>query len=300
MVYTVTFNPALDYVVRMSSFQAGETNRTESDELQWGGKGINVSTVLRNLGVDNVALGFLAGFTGQALDQGLRKAGIATDFIWLPEGLTRINVKIKAGQETEINGVGPGIPAAALEELFAKLDRLQAGDVLVLAGSIPASLPDDVYQRILARLEGRDILTVVDATRELLCAVLPYRPFLIKPNAAGLGEIFGKTLTTDAEIEDCARQLQERGARNVLVSMAGDGSLLLDETGAVHRLGVPRGKVVNSVGAGDSMVAGFLAGWLEHRSYAMAHKLGAAAGSATAFSDGLAAKDHVMALLNTF
>ncbi len=300
MVYTVTFNPALDYVVRMSSFQAGETNRTESDELQWGGKGINVSTVLRNLGVDNVALGFLAGFTGQALDQGLRKAGIATDFIWLPEGLTRINVKIKAGQETEINGVGPGIPAAALEELFAKLDRLQAGDVLVLAGSIPASLPDDVYQRILARLEGRDILTVVDATRELLCAVLPYRPFLIKPNAAELGEIFGRVLATDQEIGDCARQLQERGARNVLVSMAGDGSLLLDETGTVHRLGVPRGKVVNSVGAGDSMVAGFLAGWLEHHDYAAAHKLGAATGSATAFSDGLAAKDQVMELLNAF
>ena len=300
MVYTVTFNPALDYVVRMSRFQAGETNRTESDELQWGGKGINVSTVLRNLGVDNVALGFLAGFTGQALDQGLRQAGIATDFIWLPEGLTRINVKIKAGQETEINGMGPAIPSGALEEVFEKLDRLQSGDVLVLAGSIPASLPDDVYQRILARLEGRDILTVVDATRDLLCAVLPYRPFLIKPNRDELGEIFGRVLTTDAEIEDCARQLQARGARNVLVSMAGAGSLLLDETGAVHRLGVPKGKVHNSVGAGDSMVAGFLAGWLEHHDYAMAHRLGAATGSATAFSDGLATKEQVMALLNTF
>ena len=300
MVYTVTFNPALDYVVRMGDFRAGETNRTESDELQWGGKGINVSTVLRNLGVDNVALGFLAGFTGQALDQGLQKAGIATDFIWLPEGLTRINVKIKAGQETEINGVGPGIPATALEELFAKLDRLQKGDVLVLAGSIPASLPDDVYQRILARLEGRDILTVVDATRDLLCAVLPYRPFLIKPNNHELGEIFGRVLTTDQEIEECARRLQERGARNVLVSMAGAGSLLLDETGKVHRLGVPRGKVVNSVGAGDSMVAGFLAGWLEHRDYAMAHKLGAATGSATAFSEGLATREQVRELLRAF
>ena len=300
MVYTVTFNPALDYVVRMSDFRAGETNRTESDELQWGGKGINVSTVLRNLGVENVALGFLAGFTGQALDQGLRQTGIATDFIWLPDGLTRINVKIKAGRETEINGVGPAIPAAALDELFVRLDRLQSGDVLVLAGSIPASLPDDVYQRILARLEGRDILTVVDATRDLLCAVLPYRPFLIKPNNSELGEIFGKVLTTDQEIEDCARQLQARGARNVLVSMAGAGSLLLDETGAVHRLGVPEGTVQNSVGAGDSMVAGFLAGWLEHGDYGAAHRLGAATGSATAFSDGLATKEQVMALLNTF
>lgn len=300
MVYTVTFNPALDYVVRMGSFHAGETNRTESDEVQWGGKGINVSVVLRNLGVDNVALGFLAGFTGQALDQGLRKAGIATDFIWLPQGLTRINVKIKAGQETEINGTGPAIPPAALEELFQRLDALRSSDVLVLAGSIPSSLPDDVYQRILARLEGRGILTVVDATRDLLCAVLPYRPFLIKPNTSELGEIFGRVLTSDREIQDCARQLQERGARNVLVSMAGDGSLLLDETGAVHRLGVPKGKVVNSVGAGDSMVAGFLAGWLEHRDYAMAHRLGAATGSATAFSDGLAQKEQVQALLNTF
>lgn len=300
MVYTVTFNPALDYVVRMGRFQAGETNRTERDELQWGGKGINVSTVLGNLGVNNVALGFLAGFTGQALDQGLQKAGIRTDFIWLEEGLTRINVKIKAEQETEINGIGPSIPAAALDALFEKLDRLQAGDVLVLAGSIPASLPDDVYQRILARLEGRDILTVVDATRDLLCAVLPYRPFLIKPNSSELGEIFGKTLTTDQEIEDCARQLQARGARNVLVSMAGDGSLLLDEQGGVHRLGVPKGTVHNSVGAGDSMVAGFLAGWLEHGDYTMAHRLGTAAGSATAFSDGLATREQITALLNAF
>ena len=300
MVYTVTFNPALDYVVRMDGFRAGETNRTESDEIQWGGKGINVSTVLRNLGVENVALGFLAGFTGEALDRGLQKAGIATDFIWLEEGLTRINVKIKAGEETEINGVGPAIPPAALEALFAKLDRLQAGDVLVLAGSIPASLPDDVYQRILARLEGRDILTVVDATRDLLCAVLPYRPFLIKPNASELGEIFGRVLASGEEIADCARQLQEKGARNVLVSMAGAGSLLLDETGTVRRLGVPKGKVRNSVGAGDSMVAGFLAGWLERHDYAAAHRLGAATGSATAFSDGLAAREQVLALLDTF
>ena len=257
-----------------------------------------MSTVLRNLGIDNVALGFLAGFTGEALDKGLQKTGIATDFIWLEEGLTRINVKIKAGKETEINGVGPAIPAAALDALFAKLDRLRSGDVLVLAGSIPVSLPDDVYQRILARLEGRDILTVVDATRELLCAVLPYRPFLIKPNNSELGEIFGRVLTTDEEIEDCARQLQVRGARNVLVSMAGAGSMLLDETGAVHRLGVPKGKVQNSVGAGDSMVAGFLAGWLEKRDYAAAHRLGAATGSATAFSDGLASRDQVTPFSN--
>ena len=300
MVYTVTFNPALDYVVRVEDFQPGETNRTVSDAVQFGGKGINVSTVLRNLGVDNVALGFLAGFTGKGLEEGLQKIGINTDFIWLEQGLTRINVKIKAGRETEINGQGPDIPPAALDRLFQKLDQLKEGDVLVLAGSIPKTLPDDIYQRILKRLEGRGILTVVDATRDLLRAVLPYRPFLIKPNDRELGEIFGKTLTTDAEIEDCARQLQERGARNVLVSMAGAGSLLVDETGKTHRLGVPRGMVRNSVGAGDSMVAGFLAGWLKEHDYTAAHRMGAAAGSATAFSDGLAEAAEVQALLNTF
>lgn len=297
MVYTVTFNPALDYVVRVEDFQPGETNRTASDEVQFGGKGINVSTVLRNLGVDNVALGFLAGFTGKGLEQGLREIGINTDFIWLERGLTRINVKIKAGQETEINGQGPDISAAALEQLFSKLDQLKEGDVLVLAGSIPRSLPDDIYQRILQRLDGRGVLAVVDATRDLLCAVLPYRPFLIKPNDRELGEIFGRTLVTDGEIEDCARQLQARGARNVLVSMAGAGSLLVDETGAAHRLGVPKGTVRNSVGAGDSMVAGFLAGWLKEHDYAAAHRMGAAAGSATAFSDGLAEAGAVRALL---
>ena len=300
MVYTVTFNPALDYVVRMDSFRSGELNRTESEEIQFGGKGINVSTVLGNLGVENTALGFLAGFTGQALEQGLRSAGIRTDFIWLEEGLTRINVKIKAGEESEINGRGPAIPEAALEALFRKLDRLGEGDVLVLAGSIPSTLPDDIYQRLLTRLEGRGILTAVDATRELLCAVLPYRPFLIKPNNHELGEIFDRKLAGDEEILDCARQLQERGARNVLVSMAGDGSLLLDETGACHRLGVPSGKVRNSVGAGDSMVAGFLAGWLQEGSYEAAHRLGAAAGSATAFHDGLAAREQIMELVGRF
>lgn len=297
MIYTVTFNPALDYVVRMDGFQAGGINRTESEEIQYGGKGINVSTVLGNLGVDNVALGFLAGFTGRALEQGLRESGIQTDFIRLEEGLTRINVKIKAGQETEINGRGPTIPPQALEALFEKLGKLGEGDVLVLAGSIPASLPDDIYQRLLARLDGRGVLSVVDATRDLLCAVLPYRPFLIKPNNIELGEIFGKTLENDEDILTCARQLQARGARNVLVSMAGDGSLLLDETGGCHRLGVPKGRVRNSVGAGDSMVAGFLAGWLEQGDYAAAHRMGAAAGSATAFSDGLATREQVLALL---
>lgn len=212
MVYTVTLNPALDYVIHIEDFQTGEINRTQREEIQFGGKGINVSTVLSRLGVENTALGFLAGFTGQALAEGLRKNGIQTDFIWLMEGLTRINVKIKAGEETELNGRGPVIPSAALDELFQKLDRLQSGDVLDLSGSIPASLPDDIYQQILRQLEGRGILTVVDAAGELLCAALSYRPFLIKPNHHELGEIFGQTPVTDQELTACAKKLQKQGA----------------------------------------------------------------------------------------
>ena len=300
MIYTVTFNPALDYVVWMDALRPGEINRTQNEVIQYGGKGINVSTVLTALGVDNVALGFLAGFTGRALEEGLRSQGIRSDFIWLPEGLTRINVKVKGGKETEINGRGPTVDAAALRALQDKLDRLEAGDILVISGSVPAALSHDVYEQILARLEDRGIQFVVDTTRDLLCSALPYHPFLIKPNNLELGEIFGKTPTTDTEIRHCAAQLQEKGARNVLVSMAGDGSLLLDERGGCYRLGVPKGTVRNSVGAGDSMVAGFLAGWLEKGDYAYAQRLGAAAGSATAFSDGLATREAVMTLLNAF
>ena len=297
MIYTVTFNPALDYVVRMRTLTGGAVNRTEQEEIQFGGKGINVSTVLRELDVQSTALGFLAGFTGQALEDGLAKKGIQTEFIRLDEGLTRINVKIKADRETEINGRGPAISAAALKQLFDKLDQLQSGDMLIISGSIPASLPDDIYEQCLKKLDGRGIRFVVDATRDLLCNVLPYRPFLIKPNSIELGEIFGKTLKTDEEIAACAAELQKRGAQNVLVSMAGDGALLLDETGAYHRIAAPRGKVLNSVGAGDSMVAGFLAGWLDGGDYEKALRLGAAAGSATAFAVGLATKNEIMTLL---
>lgn len=300
MIYTVTFNPALDYVVWMDQLRPGQINRTASEEIQCGGKGINVSTVLTALGVENIALGFLAGFTGRALEEGLRSQGIRTDFIWLPEGLTRINVKVKGGAETEINGQGPAVGPVALRALQDKLNRLEAGDFLVISGSVPAALSHDVYEQILARLEDRGIQFVVDTTRDLLCSALPYHPFLIKPNSLELGELFGRTLENDEDIRACAMELQAKGARNVLVSMAGDGSLLLDERGGCHRLGVPKGTVRNSVGAGDSMVAGFLAGWLETGDYAYAQRLGAAAGSATAFSEGLATKEQVMALLYTF
>lgn len=299
MVYTVTFNPALDYTVRVDTFQSGGVNRAQSETLRFGGKGINVSVVLRRLDVDSVALGFLAGATGRALEQALQNEGLRTDFIWLPQGMTRINVKLKAEVESEINGRGPDIPPAALQQLFDRLDRLHSGDVLVLAGSVPAAVPDDIYCQILCRLDGRGVLAVVDAARDLLSQTLPYRPFLIKPNRDELGEIFGRALTADDEILDCARRLQQRGARNVLVSLAGDGSLLLDETGAAHRRGTARGSVRDSVGAGDSMVAGFLAGWLQTGDYEAAQRLGTAAGGATAFADGLATREETLALLRT-
>ena len=300
MVYTVTLNPALDYEVLLDGLQPGELNRTKNEHMHFGGKGVNVSTVLHGLGVETVALGFLAGFTGRALEDGLRAAGIRTDFVWLEEGLTRVNVKIRSMdrcEETEINSGGPVIPPRALEAFFEKLDLLTAGDALVLAGSLPAGVPPDVYQRVLARVEGRGVLTVVDAARDVLRGVLPYRPFLIKPNSAELGELFAASPLSEAEILPLAKSLQTQGARNVLVSMGGDGSLLLDETGEARRLGVPPGTVRHTVGAGDSMVAGFLAGWLSTRDYAAAHRVGAAAGAATAFSDGLATGEEIRRLL---
>ena len=300
MIYTVTFNPAIDYVVRLDApLEVGQVNRACGEDCVLGGKGINVSGVLAQLGCPSVALGFVAGETGAWLERGLAAQGLHTDFVHLENGMTRINVKIKAAQETELNGAGPEIPEAALQELEEKLDSLTENDVLILAGSIPASLPQDVYERLLARLDGRGVRCVVDATRALLVNVLPYHPFLIKPNNHELGEIVGRTLTTDADITAAARTLQEKGARNVLVSMAGDGALLLDEKGEVHRIGTPKGRVVNSVGAGDSMVAGFVAGYLRSGSYREALRLGTACGSATAFSLGLAKKEMIDALLAT-
>ena len=298
MIYTVTFNPAIDYVVRVEEFSLGQVNRSSREEIQFGGKGINVSVMLNHLGTDSCALGFLAGFTGKAIEDDLHRMGIRTDFIHLSQGMTRINVKLKAKEETEINGQGPGISQADFQKLLEQVALLRPGDTLVLAGSIPQSLPDDVYERIIQSLAGKDIQVVVDATRDLLCHVLKYRPFLIKPNHIELGEIFDRTLHTDEEIRECASLVQQRGARNVLVSMAGDGAILLDETGAFHKIAAPKGKVKNSVGAGDSMVAGFLAGYLQSRDYETALRIGAAAGSATAFSEGLAQRDEVQALLD--
>ena len=299
MIYTVTFNPAIDYVVHFDHLQPGEINRNLSEEFQFGGKGINVSNVLRTLGFDTVALGFVAGFIGEGFKKGLEEMGLKTDLIHVKEGMTRVNVKIKADEETEINGIGPVITEADMELLNQKLDAIGSEDVLVLSGSIPSCLPGDTYERIMARLDGRGIPIAVDATKDLLVNVLKYHPFLIKPNNHELGEIFGKVLKTDEEIVSCARKLQEMGGRNILVSMAGDGALLLDENGNTHRIGCPKGKVKNSVGAGDSMVAGFLAGWLEAGDYGYALRLGTATGSATAFSIGLAEKPLIDELLAT-
>ena len=298
MIYTVTFNPAIDYVVRLDTpLEVGTVNRAKGEDCVLGGKGINVSGVLAQLGCQSVALGFVAGETGAWLERGLAAQGLRTDFVHLAQGMTRINVKIKAGQETELNGAGPDIPADAMHRLEEQLDRLTEEDILILAGSIPQSLPQDTYEKLLARLEGHGVRTVVDATRDLLVNVLPYHPFLIKPNNHELGEILGKELTTDEEIIAAARTLQQKGARNVLVSMAGDGALLLDETGTVHRMGCPKGKVVNSVGAGDSMVAGFVAGWQSTGDFLHALRLGTACGSATAFSLGLATREKIDELL---
>ena len=299
MIYTVTFNPALDYVIRMESLNLGMVNRSSAEAVYYGGKGINVSTVLKNIGVDSVALGFVAGFTGKEIEEGVKNMGVATDFIKLPEGMSRINVKIKAEQETEINGQGPKISMEQVEKLFEKLDRLEKRDCLVLAGTIPASLPSDIYEQIMDRLKDKEIHIVVDATKDLLLNVLKYHPFLIKPNNHELGEMFGVVLKTDEEIVEYAKKLQERGARNVLISMAGDGAILLTETKEVYKMGVPKGTVVNSVGAGDSMVAGFVASYFKEHDYLKALKFGTATGSATAFSEGLATMDKVEELLKT-
>ncbi|MGN0470594.1 MAG: 1-phosphofructokinase [Acutalibacteraceae bacterium] len=297
MIYTVTFNPALDYVVSVDNLLAGKVNRTTSEKLYYGGKGINVSLILNRLGVENIAYGFSAGFTGEAIERGLRERGVKTDFIRLKDGMSRINVKIKSSCETEINGQGPDIPQDATEDLFRKLNTAKSGDTLVLAGSIPQTLPSDIYETILNKLSGKGIRFVVDATKDLLLNVLKYHPFLIKPNNFELGEIFGKQLTTKDEIISCAKELQDKGAENVLVSMGGSGAILVSADNRTYHIKAVSGKVKNTVGSGDSMVAGFIAGYMKTDDYKYALELGSAAGSATAFSDDLGTYDEIMANL---
>lgn len=301
MVYTVTFNPALDYVMKVGTLRYDDINRSNEEALYYGGKGINVSVVLTRLGIDNKALGFVAGFTGDELETRLKNDGICCDFNRLKSGVTRINVKIKADTELDINAQGPAITEADIEELLAKLDGIQEGDYLVLAGSIPKTLPPDIYERMLKRLSGKGVHFVVDATGNLLMNVLKYQPFLVKPNHHELGDLFGVKTTTDAEIETYARKLQTMGAQNVLVSRSKDGAMLIDENGDVFKIGNAKGTLVNSVGCGDSMVGGFIAGCLQQNDYAHALRLGAACGNATAFSEGLAEKadiDRIYKLLD--
>ena len=293
MIYTVTFNPSLDYIVSVEDFKLGLTNRTSSELILPGGKGINVSTVLGNLGIENTALGFLAGFTGKEIVRRLEEMGVASDFIEIKEGVSRINLKLKSIDGTEINGSGPVISPEDVEKLMEKLEKLGEGDVLFLAGSIPTSMPDDMYQKIMAKLDGKGVMIVVDATRDLLMNVLAYHPFLIKPNNHELGEIFDVELLTRKSVVPYAKKLQEKGARNVLVSMAGEGAVLVAEDGSVYDAPAPKGELKNGVGAGDSMVAGFMAGWMEKQEYRHAFHMGVASGSASAFSENLATKEEI-------
>ena len=294
MIYTVTFNPSLDYIVSMKSFDMGMTNRTTQEQMLPGGKGINVSTVLTNLGHENTALGFVAGFTGDEIIRRLEEMKLRNDFIRIDNGFSRINVKLKDYDGTEINGMGPVIDDASQKKLMDQLQSMKDGDTLVLAGSIPESMPSTIYHDIMEQLQGKGIRFVVDATQKLLMNVLPFHPFLIKPNNHELGEIFGVELKTRESVVPYARKLQEQGAVNVLVSMAGEGAVLLDENGEVHMHEAAKGKLVNAVGAGDSMVAGFIAGYEEKKDYEHAFRMGISAGSASAFSELLATKEEVM------
>lgn len=299
MIYTVTFNPSLDYIVSVDNFTLGKVNRTNKEIMFPGGKGINVSIVLNNLGKESTILGFRAGFTGNEIKRLVSEMGLKDDMIEIKEGMSRINVKLRSNEESELNGMGPAIGDDEIKALYEKLDTLKAGDVLVLAGSIPSSMPEDIYSQIMKHLEGRDILIAVDATKDLLMNVMPYHPFVIKPNNHELGEIFGVELKDKSEVAAYAKKLQEKGARNVIVSMAGDGAVMVTEDGDVYESEAPKGKVVNSVGAGDSMVAGFIYGYLSTGDYKKSFKYGISAGSASAFSENLATKEEVEAILKT-
>lgn len=298
MIYTVTFNPSLDYIINVDSFETGKINRTKSEIIYPGGKGINVSIVLRNLGHESTALGFTAGFIGEQIEKLLVSQGIKSEFIRIENGLSRINVKMKSDEETEINGQGPIIDDAAIEKLYKKLDTMTSDDILVLAGSIPSSMTESMYMDIMERIQEKKLRVVVDATKDLLVNVLRLHPFLIKPNNHELGEIFGAKIESKEQAIVYAKKLQEMGAVNVLVSMAGDGAVFVGKEGTVYQSEAPQGKVINSVGAGDSMVAGFLSGYLDTGDYEYAFKKSICAGSASAFSTELAKAEEVEFYLN--
>lgn len=298
MVYTVTLNPALDYVMKLKALRTDDINRTDGEEIYYGGKGINVSVILTQLGIPNTALGFVGGFTGKKLEEMLKNDNINCDFNYLKNGDTRINVKIKADKEIDLNACGPEITKEDMQSFLRKLDGIKSGDYLILAGSIPNTLPDDIYEQILERVGDRNINCVVDATGDLLKNVLKYKPFLIKPNHHELGDLFSVQIKSDDDIVKYSKKLQEMGARNVLVSMAKDGAMLTDENGCVHRIGNAKGKLINSVGCGDSMVAGFTAGYIKTADYSYALRLGSACGNATAFSEKLATREEIERVFN--
>ena len=297
MINTITLNPSLDYVVKVDNFKADALNRSNNEQIYAGGKGINVSIVLKNLGVDNTALGYIAGFTGEEILRQVKEHNVDCDFIKLENGMSRINVKLKSCGETEINGSGPQITEKDLEYLYKKLNSLGKGDFLILSGSIPNSVPDDIYERIMKSLLDKEVEFIVDATKDLLLKVLKYKPFLIKPNHHELAEMFDVEINSDEDIILYGKKLQEMGAKNVLISMAGDGAILIPENGVPIKREVPKGVLKNSVGAGDSMVAGFLCGYLKNKNLDEAFKMGIATGSASAFSDELATKEEVENLL---
>lgn len=298
MIYTVTLNPALDYVIQVEHFKSGQINRNTSETIVYGGKGINVSCILNELDIKSTALGYIAGFTGNSLSNGLEEVGIITDFIEVKEGMTRINVKMKSDDETEINGMGPKITEEDFEALLTQVKKLKEGDTIILAGSIPSCMHSDTYERIISVVDSQ-VNIVVDAEKDLLLKILKFKPFLIKPNNIELGDMFGVVIKSDEEVIEYAKKLQEKGARNVLVSMAKDGAILVDEKGEVHKMGVAKGTVVNSVGAGDSMVAGFVAGCIKENDYEYALKLGTACGGATAFNSGLATRKQIDEIFNS-
>ena len=298
MVYTVTLNPALDYVMKLKALRTDDINRTDGEEIYYGGKGINVSVILTQLGIPNTALGFLGGFTGKKLEEMLKNDNISCDFNYLKNGDTRINVKIKADKEIDLNACGPEITKEDMQSFLKKLDGIKSGDYLILAGSIPNTLPDDIYEQILERAGDRNINCVVDATGDLLKNVLKYKPFLIKPNHHELGDLFSVQIKSDDDIVKYSKKLQEMGAKNVLVSMAKDGAMLTDENGNVHKIGNAKGKLINSVGCGDSMVAGFTAGYIKTADYSYALRLGSACGNATAFSEKLATREEIERVFN--
>lgn len=304
MIYTVTFNPAIDYIAEVSSIKQEEINRAISEKILAGGKGINVSIVLKNLGIESTAIGFIAGFTGNEIKRQIESYGVNTDFVYLENKFSRINVKLiskTAGlvsSETAINGEGPKISDLELEELMQKIDKLKKGDFLVLAGSVPRKMKDDIYEKICKRIKDKEIKIVADATGKLLVNLLKHRPFLIKPNKEELEEIFEDKIDTNEEIIMYAKKLQEMGAENVLISLGQDGAVLVTNDKNVRYLKAPKGNLVNSVGSGDSMVAGFLAGLLTYDDYEKAFKLGIAAGSASAFSENLATKEEILTLFS--